>query len=104
LAEIALHDPDPRQRSDAMFWLAQEYPDRAEPMLLEVIDTGLEGNALEQAMFAISELPEDRSAELLLKIAQDPARPHSVRKQAFFWLAQSDDEETLAALTELLTR
>ena len=104
LFEICRSDPDPEQRSEAMFWLAQEYPEKAKGWLLEVIGTEQDEDVLEQAVFAISQLPADSGTQILLDIARDDKAPRQVRRQALFWLAQSDDDRTIAALTELLTR
>jgi hypothetical protein len=41
---------------------------------------------------------------MLLDLARNDRYPRAVRRQAVFWLANSDDEEAVAALAELLTR
>lgn len=104
LFEISKSDPDPEQRGEAMFWLAEEYPQRAQTWLLEVVKTEQDEDVLEQAVFAISQLPGDIGGKMLLEIARDSQTPRNVRRQAIFWMAQSDDDKTVAALTELLTR
>ena len=104
LLEISRSDPDPEQRGEAMFWLAQEYPKQAKDWLLEVINTEQDEDVLEDAVFAISQLPSDSGSEMLLDLARDEQLSRDVRRQALFWLAQSDDDKTIVALTELLTR
>jgi hypothetical protein len=104
LFEISKSDPDPGQRGEAMFWLAEAYPQRAQPYLMEVIKTERDEDVLEEAVFAISQLPGDIGGKMLLDIARDSEAPTDVRRQAIFWMAQSDDDKTVAALTELLTR
>lgn len=104
LFEISKSDPDPEQRGEAMFWLAQAYPQRAKGWLPEVIETETDEDVLEQAVFAISQLPEGMGDQVLLDLAQDEQAPRAVRRQAIFWLAQSDNDSSVAALTELLTR
>lgn len=104
LFEISKSDKDPQQRGEAMFWLAQAYPRRAKGWLLEVIETEKDEDVLEQAVFAISQLPDSTGDQVLLELAQDSQAPHAVRRQAIFWLAQSDNDSSVAALTELLTR
>ena len=54
-----------------------------------------------QAMYALALVAGD---ELLFEIAGDSARPKELRRQAFFWLTQSDSEATLDRLAVLLTR
>jgi hypothetical protein len=104
LFEISKSDPDPQQRGGALFWLAEEYPEQAEGWLLEVVNNEKDADVLEQAVFAISQLPGDSGSQMLLDLARNNQTPRNVRRQALFWLAQSDDDKTVAVLTELLTR
>jgi HEAT repeat protein len=104
LFEISKSDQDPEQRGEAMFWLAQEYPQQAQGWLLQVIESEQNEDVLEQAVFAVSQLPDGAGDELLLELAQDGQTLRTVRRQAIFWLAQSDNDSSVAALTELLTR
>lgn len=104
LFEISKSDQDPEQRGEAMFWLAQEYPQMAQGWLLEVIDTEQDEDVLEQAVFAISQLPDGAGDRILLSLAKNDQASRKVRRQALFWLAQSDNDSSVAALAELLTR
>jgi hypothetical protein len=104
LFEISKSDADPEQRGEAMFWLAQEYPQRAQGWLLEVINTEQDEDVLEQAVFAISQLPDGEGDVILLDLAKNAEVSRMVRRQALFWLANSDNDESVAALAELLTR
>ena len=104
LFEISKSDSDPEQRGEAMFWLAEEYPQQAKDWLLKVIDTEQDEDVLEQAVFAISQLPDGEGDQVLLALAKNDQVPRAVRRQAIFWLAQSDNDSSVAALTELLTR
>ncbi len=104
LYEISKSDPDPEQRGEAMFWLAEGYPHKARDWLFEVIETEQDEDVLEQAVFAISQLPEGSGDQALLELAQNTQVPRAVRRQAIFWLAQSDNDSSVTALTELLTR
>jgi hypothetical protein len=104
LFEISKSDADLEQRGDALFWLAQEYPERAGGWLLEVINSEQDEDILEQAVFAISQLPGESGDKILLDLAKDNQSSRVVRRQALFWLANSDNDSSVAALTELLTR
>jgi len=104
LSEISRTDSDPEQRGTALFWLAEEFPGQAPDILLAAIDGEQNEDVLEQAVFAISQLPGDASTRMLLDLARDELQPRRVRRQALFWLANSDDEKGVAALEELLTR
>ena len=104
LFEISKSDPDPEQRGEAMFWLAEAYPQRAEGWLLEVIKTERDEDILEKAVFAISQLPDGAGDQVLLDLARNDEISRDIRRQALFWLANSDNDSSVAALTELLTR
>ena len=56
----------------------------------------------EQAVFALSQLPPDRARTRLLALARDPEQSRHVRRQAIFWLANSEDEATREALAAIL--
>ena len=88
----------------ALFWLAEESPEVAEKLIVEVIESERNEEVLEQAVFAMSQLPPETSGPMLLALAQDKNAPRKARRQALFWLANSDDEESVSALTEILTR
>ena len=76
-------------------------------LLLLLVDrvyalVGQEDAATEQAVFALSQLPEDVAGPSLLALARDSTLPREARRQALFWLAHEGDEESLAQLVELL--
>jgi len=104
LTRISRTDADREQRSNALFWLAQEFPEQARQILKQVLVEEEDSEVLEQAVFAISQLPEDMSGPMLLELARNPQAPREVRRQALFWMAQSDDEKTITALADLLTQ
>jgi len=104
LSGISRNDSDPEQRGNAMFWLAEEFPEQAPDMLMAVLANEQDEEVLEQAVFAISQLPDDIGSQMLLDLARDGQQSREVRRQALFWLANSDDENTVAALSELLAR
>lgn len=78
--------------------------EQAQNLLLDTVAAEKDEKVLEQAIFAISQLPRSEATRILLDLVQDPEQPREIRRQAMFWLAHSDDEEGLAALEELLTR
>lgn len=103
LMDITQSDADPEQRSDALFWLAQAYPQQAKPVLLKFVQEEHNEHALEQAVFAISQLGDNSGDEILLKLARDDTASREVRRQAIFWLAQSDNDATVSALAQMLS-
>jgi HEAT repeat protein len=56
-----------------------------------------------KAVFALSQLPKDEGVPLLIDLARKNANP-AVRKQAMFWLGQSEDPRALAFFAEVLGR
>ena len=104
LSDIARNDRDPEQRGMALFWLAEESPEVAQKLLVEVIETEQDVEVLEKAVFAMSQLPPETSGPMLLALAQDKNAPREARRQALFWLANSEDDESVEALTALLTQ
>jgi hypothetical protein len=104
LSDISRHDTDPEQRANALFWLASEFPGQAPGLLMQAIEHEQDEDVLEQAVFAVSQLPDHTATALLLELATDPSRSREVRRQALFWLANSDDDEAIAALVKLLSQ
>ena len=103
LMKVSRTDADRKQRADALFWLAQSYPDQAQPWLMEILAGDQPDEILERAVFAVSQLPGEEADEMLLKLAKDPHYSRAIRRQAIFWLAQSDNDESIAKLSGLLS-
>ncbi len=53
-------------------------------------------------MFALSQLPKDDGVPKLIEVARNNRNP-AVRKQAMFWLGQSNDPRALAFFEEVLS-
>lgn len=104
LSDISRDDTDREQRANALFWLASEFPERATELLMQAIEHERDEGVLEQAVFAVSQLPDETATPLLLELATDPTRSREIRRQALFWLANSDDDEAIAALVQLLSQ
>ena len=56
-----------------------------------------------KAVFALSQLPRDEGVPLLIQVARTNRNP-AVRKQAIFWLGQSQDSRALQFFEEVLLR
>ena len=61
-------------------------------------------NGLIEQFGAEPDGPDGDGDQLLLELAQNSQVPRAIRRQAIFWLAESDNDSSVAALTELLTR
>ena len=57
----------------------------------------------EHAVFAISQLPRDRSVPLLIDLVRNHKSP-GVRKKAMFWLSQTGDDRAIALIEEILQK
>jgi HEAT repeat protein len=88
-------------RGEALFWLAQVSPAAAEPVLLAAVTDPSE-HIRERAVFGLSQLPAPRGVALLSQLVADRSVPRETRKQALFWLAQSDAEQALPEVDRLL--
>lgn len=102
LIGMARNDRDPEVRGQALFWLGQEGGERAAETILEASRRDPDEDVREEAVFALSQLPGDDAVETLLAIARDATFPIEVRKQALFWLGQSEDPRALDLLADLL--
>jgi len=70
-------------------------------ILENIVFSDEETEIQQQAVFALSQLPEDRGIPRLIKVAKTHPN-YKIRKKAIFWLGQSDDERALDVLIELV--
>ena len=68
-----------------------------------VVEDDPETDVKKRAVFALSQLPKDDSVPQLIHVADTNSNP-VVRKEAFFWLGQSQDPRALAFLEQVLKR
>jgi hypothetical protein len=97
-------DPDaPKSsRKQGVFWLSQGAGDKAVEGLKEILDDDDEDREVrESAVFALSQLPREQGVPILIRTARTHRDP-KVRRQALFWLGQSDDPRALALFEEIL--
>lgn len=93
-------DRNPSVRGQAWFWLAQTgAPDAAERIRSAIAS---DREVREEAVFALSQLPDEQAVGALLATLEDPRLDDDTRRQALFWLTQSDSERAWAYLDRLL--
>ncbi len=98
LKQVAQDDKDPEQQRDAIFWLGQSDQIEAQALLDMIADP--EMSALHEALvFSLSQSQQGEQA--LFRILKGDYS-QTAKKQAVFWLAQSDDETTQNQLMEML--
>jgi hypothetical protein len=91
-------------RKTAIFWLSHAAGDEATRGLTELAEGDEQDREIrDQAVFAISQLDEDRGVPILIRIAKENPDP-KIRRKALFWLGQSDDPRALRLFEEILTK
>lgn len=102
LVELAERHAHPEVRSQALFWLAQRGGAGVAEIILRAAEHDRSGEVREQAVFALSQLEDGEGVEHLLRLCKTGSL--QARKNALFWLGQSDDPRAMAALEDLLLR
>ncbi|MFI5310106.1 MAG: HEAT repeat domain-containing protein [Gemmatimonadales bacterium] len=91
-------------RHQAVFWVGQAAGERATQGLTEVVgDAAADRDVRLQAVFAISQRPKDEGVPALINIARTN-KDGEVRKQAIFWLGQSNDPRALSFFESILAK
>lgn len=91
-------------RKQAIFWLGQAAGDKATTGLTELADANDdEKEVRESAVFALSQLSDGGGVTSLIKLARTSSHA-DVRRNALFWLGQTDDPRALDLFEELLVR
>ena len=92
LIQQAQQDSSSQVRSQAWFWLAQTGDPLAENAIGAAVQNDPEEKVRNQAVFALSQLPEQRGSSALIAVLENPKIALDERKQALFWLGQSEDQ------------
>ena len=101
LIALARQDASGHVRGQALFWLAQRAGSKVAGVITRAIEDDPETDVKKRAVFALSQLPHDEGVPLLIDTARKN-RNAAVRKQAMFWLGQSNDPRALAFFEEVL--
>jgi hypothetical protein len=101
IRRAAVEDREAEIRGQALFWLAQSDAPEAEVAAFVVarIAADPDPDVREQGVFALSQL--DDGVTHLLRILRE-SDERELRRQALFWLGQSEDPRALAELERLL--
>jgi hypothetical protein len=103
LTRLASTDKDPKVRGQGWFWLAQMQAPEAEQAIDAALRKEGEESVRKQAIFALSQLPEDRATTALIAVAEDKSLGREDRKQAVFWLSQSESAVAQSYLEKVIT-
>jgi hypothetical protein len=91
-----------KTRKSAVFWLGQAAGAQVLEQLADLAQAeNVNRDIQEHAVFALSQLRGDEGIPQLLVIARTHRDPH-VRKNAMFWLGQSEDARAIALFEEIL--
>lgn len=90
-------------RATALSALLQMDPERARPLLMEVLREQDECSRelRERAVFILAQNPGEGTVEMLVELARTDPNPE-IREVAVFWLSQTGREEAVDALVEIL--
>ena len=89
-------------REVALFWTAHEAGARAAAGIEEIaVASDEDTDVQEAAVFALTQLPEERGTAALLRLARENRNPEIVQS-VYFWLGQRDDPRILALFEEVL--
>ncbi len=100
LIEIAPTHQNPDIRKEAFFWISQEGGPQAVRFFEERLDAETDVEVQKQLIFALSQLGDEGVPGLINAAKSHPSR--QVRKDAIFWLGQSDDARAREALLEIV--
>jgi HEAT repeat protein len=105
LIRLARDEDRPREtRKQAVFWLGQAAGDAATAGLDSLSqDASVDRDVQKQVVFALSQRPKDEGIPILIRVAKSHRDPE-VRRDAVFWLGQSNDPRAIALFEELLTK
>jgi hypothetical protein len=105
LIRLARDEERPREtRKQAVFWLGQAAGDAATAGLDSLSrDSDMDRDVQKQVVFALSQRPRDEGIPILIRVAKTHHDPE-VRRQAVFWLGQSNDPRAIALFEDLLTK
>ena len=105
LLDLAKNATRPRDvRRQAVFWVGQAAGEVVAGDLEDLaVDDAIDRDVRESAVFALSQLDNESGVPALIRIVREHSDSH-IRRQAVFWLGQSDDPRAVELFEELLTR
>jgi hypothetical protein len=94
LIQSGQKDQSTHVRSQAWFWLAKASAANVANALPSIRQAALsdpDDGVREQAIFALSQLPNGEASKALMSLLNDRSVPKPTRERALFWLTQSDN-------------
>lgn len=90
-------------RKDALFWLGQFRGAETMPTLERIAYDDPDGGMRQHALFILSQLPNEAGIDSLIAVVGNRDFRYEDRKNALFWLAQSNSDRALEFLAALLS-
>ncbi len=103
LIELANTDSSAKVRAQAWFWLTQTAAEESESAIFAALDKETDRQVQHQAIFALSQLPDERALRALTRVIENKNLSRDNRKQALFWLAQSDSPSAFEYMDSMLS-
>jgi glyoxylase-like metal-dependent hydrolase (beta-lactamase superfamily II) len=104
LRETVAAERDAEVRRQGYLWVAQSRDPDAQAWLEAALARERDEEGVQGVVFALSELPNDRGVDALVRLAKDRHAPDRARREALFWLGQSRDPRAMQLLDEILSR
>ena len=102
LLEIATNHENSELKDKALFWLAQTNPKKATQLALNILSNTQSEHQINNAVFTLSQISEDNHNDNILLQLLSGNYSNQVKKQALFWLSQSENSATMQKLQNLL--
>lgn len=101
LFKLAKNHKQRAVRQKSLFWLAEVNPKQAKTVAMKIIHDVDDKSEIDNAIFTLTQLSEDYGDDGLFELLTGNYDKH-IKKQALFWLSQSDDSATINKLQEML--
>ncbi|HYO81610.1 MAG TPA: HEAT repeat domain-containing protein [Bryobacteraceae bacterium] len=103
LLRLARSGSTSKVRGQGLFWIAHRASREAARAITEAVDNDPDTEVKKKAVFALSQLPKEEGVPLLIQVARTHVNP-AVRKQAMFWLGQSNDARAIQFFEQILLK
>src|SRR5204862_7496335 len=103
LCSMTIYDTRSHSLVHASVGLAPKAGKKAVGTITGASENDSDTDVKKKAVFALSQLPKDEGVPKLIEVAQNNRNPE-VRKQAMFWLGQSNDPRALQFFEKVLTQ
>lgn len=102
LIRVAVRHPEREMREQAIFWLGQRGGEEVVEIFEEILaDKSAHPDVQKKVVFSYSQMPHDQALPRLIEIARSHDNVE-VRKQAIFWLGQTNDPRAREALLDIV--